>query len=453
MAETESHPGDPGPLTYGRVLALAAPIILANLAVPLLGIVDTAVIGHLGRAAPLAAIAIGSQIFNFLYWSMGFLRMGTTGLSAQADGADNDAEVRAVLLRSLLLGIAIGVLLVFGQRPIALAAAWAFETSPDVAAMAGEYFEIRIWGAPATMVTYVALGWFIGLRQTRIVLLLQVFLNGLNIVLDVLFVVGLGWGIRGVAVGTLISEWSAALLALGLIAWRLRRRRPDRNATSSLISRVFDPKAVVATIDVNRDIFVRTVLLIAAFAWFTRQGAKSGEVVLAANYVLHQFLAFSAFFLDGFAFSTEALVGQAVGAESRIRLNRAVRLTTVLGLATAAVTAAVFALAGPRIIDGLTTADDVQTIARAFLPYAVLHPLLGLWCFQLDGIFIGATRTADMRNTMIVSFVIYMVVWWLLWVPLGNHGLWIAFLVFFAARGITLGVRYPALVESVSSAP
>jgi len=453
MAESESRIADTGPLTYGRVLTLATPIIFANIAVPILGIVDTAVIGHLGRAAPLAAIAIGSQIFNFLYWSMGFLRMGTTGLSAQADGAGDTAEVVAVLLRSVLLGLAIGVLLVVGQRPIALAAARVFETGPDVAAMAREYFAIRIWGAPATMVTYVALGWFIGLRRTRVVLLLQVVLNGLNIVLDVLLVVGLGWGVRGVAMGTLISEWSAAVLAVGVIAWRLRRRWTGRLGAVSLTSRIFDPKAVVATIDVNRDIFVRTVLLIAAFVWFTRQGARSGDVVLAANHVLLQFLAFSAFFLDGFAFSTEALVGQAVGARSRSDLTLAVRLSTTLGLVTAAATAVVFTLAGPRIIDGLTTANGVRIAARSFLPYAVLHPLVGLWCFQLDGIFIGATRTADMRNTMIVSFGVYIAAWWVLWDPLGNHGLWIAFLVFFAARGITLGIRYPAVVESVSSSP
>ncbi len=451
MADVKHPGGDAGRLTYRRVTALALPIILANLAVPLLGIVDTAVIGHLGRVAPLAAIAIGSQIFNFLYWSMGFLRMGTTGLTAQAEGAGDQVEIIAVLVRSLLLGLAIGGLLVVAQRPIATAAAVVFETGPEVAGMTREYFLIRIFGAPATMATYVALGWFIGLRQTRVVLLLQVILNGLNIVLDVLFVVGLGWGVRGVALGTLISEWTAALLAVGLIAWRLRRRSPDPLAEASWMTRVFQPRALLATIDVNRDIFVRTVLLITAFAWFTREGARSGEVILAANHVLLQFLAFSAFFLDGFAFSTEALVGQAVGARSRSQLTRAVRLTTVLGLATAAVTAAVFALAGPRIIDGLTTAEAVRTTARTFLPYAVLHPLLGVWCFQLDGIFIGATRTADMRNTMIVSFAVYMAIWWLLWGPLGNHGLWIAFLVFFAARGITLGGRYPALVQSVSS--
>jgi len=427
-------------------VALASPIILANLAVPLLGIVDTAVIGHLGSVVPLAAIAIGSQIFNFLYWGMGFLRMGTTGLTAQADGAGEESEVRAVLVRSLLIGVAIGVGLVVIQRPVVAVAEFVFQSGPDVTEMAREYFLIRIWGAPATFASYVALGWFIGLRKTRVVMVLQVFLNSVNIILDVLFVVGFGWGVRGVALGTLISEWSAAALALALIAAQIRKRRVDRDC-GGWRDRVFDSRAVIATIDVNRDIFLRTVLLIAAFAWFTRQGARAGDVILAANHVLLQFLVLSAFFLDGFAFSTEALIGQAVGARSRQDVVRAVRLTTVLAAATAAATTIAFAIFGPAVIDRLATAPEVRSAARVFLIYAVFHPLVGVWCFQLDGIFIGATRTRDMRNAMVASFAIYIAAWWLLWDPLGNHGLWIALLLFFVARGVTLALRYPALVR------
>jgi MATE family multidrug resistance protein len=434
-------------LTYRRVVVLAAPIILANLAVPLLGLVDTAVIGNLGRAAPLAAIAIGSQVFNFLYWGMGFLRMGTTGLTAQADGGQNEAEVRAVLARSILLALAIGCVLVVTQRPVVAVSEAVFQSTPTVAAMAREYILIRIWGAPATLVSYVALGWFIGLQKTRIVLVIQIFLNTLNIVLDVLFVVGFGWAVPGVAVGTLISEWSAALLALALIGAQLRRRAVAGRVGEGWRSRVFDGRAVIETIDVNRDIFLRTVLLIAAFAWFTRQGALAGETILAANHVLLQFLTLSAFFLDGFAFSTEALVGQAVGSGSRSRLTRAVRLSTVMAVATAAVTSVLFAVLGGRIIDVLTSAEEVRTTAHVFLVYAVMHPLVGVWCFQLDGIFIGATQTADMRNTMVVSFAIYIAVWWALWGSLGNHGLWIALITFFVARGLTLAARYPSLVR------
>jgi MATE family multidrug resistance protein len=442
----------PDLLDYRRVMRIAWPIILANIAVPLLGVVDTAVIGHLGQTAPLGAIAIGAQIFSFLYWGLGFLRMGTTGLAAQADGAGDTAEVRATLGRALVIALGLAALLIALQRPLAAGAFMVFETSPEIERLARSYFSIRIWGAPATLVGYAVLGWLIGLRDSRSVLVLQVFLNALNIVLDVLFVVGFGWGVRGVATGTLISEWSAALLALAIVAFKLRSSGSLRGAAAVDLAALFRPRPLLATLRVNQDIFLRTVLLISAFAWFTRQGARAGDAVLAANHVLLQFLAFSAFFLDGFAFATEALVGQAVGRESRPQLRLAVRLSSVLAVATAAATTAAFALLGTSIIDALTNVGEVREVARRFLPYAVLHPVVGVWCFQLDGIFIGATRTADMRNAMIVSFCIYLGIWWLLWGPLQNHGLWIAFLVFFVARGVTLAVRYPALLRSVGEA-
>jgi MATE family multidrug resistance protein len=432
------------------VVGIAWPIILANAAVPLLGIVDTAVIGHLGSAAPLGAIAIGTQVFSFLYWSLGFLRMGTTGLTAQADGAGDHTEARAVLARALLIAATLGAALIAGQLLLAFGALVVFQTSTEIESLTREYFFIRIWGAPATLTSYALLGWFIGLRQTRLVLILQVFLNALNIVLDVLFVVGFGWGVRGVAAGTLISEWSAAVFGLGLVALHLRRRRVSAHKERLSLARVVRPKEMLNTLRVNQDIFIRTVLLIAAFAWFTRQGARAGDLVLAGNYVLLQFLTFSAFFLDGFAFSAEALVGQAVGQASRARLTRAVRLSTGLAAGTAVLTAVFFAIAGPRVIDALTNVGDVRDLARSFLPYAVLHPLIGVWCFQLDGIFIGATRTKDMRNAAIVSIVLYLAIWYLLWDPLGNHGLWIAFILFFAVRGVTLAARYPALLRTVA---
>jgi MATE family multidrug resistance protein len=442
----------PDRLEYRQVVRIAWPIVLANIAVPLLGVVDTAVIGHLGQTAPLGAIAIGAQIFSFLYWGLGFLRMGTTGLTAQADGAGDMAEVRASLGRALVIALALAALLIALQRPLAAGAFMVFEASDDIERLARSYFSIRIWGAPATLVGYAVLGWLIGLRDSRSVLVLQVFLNALNIVLDLLFVVGFGWGVRGVAVGTLISEWSAALLALALVTVKLRSSGLLRREPAIGLAGLLRPRPLLATLRVNQDIFLRTVLLISAFAWFTRQGARAGDTVLAANYVLLQFLAFSAFFLDGFAFAAEALVGQAVGRHSRSQLQHAVRLSSTLAVATAAATTLAFALLGTTIVDALTNVSEVREVARRFLPYAVLHPIVGVWCFQLDGIFIGATRTTDMRNAMIVSFAVYLGAWWLLWAPLENHGLWIAFLLFFVVRGVTLGVRYPALVRSFGDA-
>jgi len=442
----------PDRLDYRQVVRIAWPIILANIAVPLLGVVDTAVIGHLGQTAPLGAIAIGAQIFSFLYWGLGFLRMGTTGLTAQADGAGDETEVRASLGRALLIAVALAALLIALQRPLSAGAFVVFDTSDEIERLARSYFSIRIWGAPATLVGYAVLGWFIGLRDSRSVLVLQVFLNTLNIVLDLLFVVGFGWGVRGVAVGTLIAEWSAALLALALVTLRLRSRGSLRRAPAVSLASLLEPRPLLATLRVNQDIFLRTVLLISAFAWFTRQGARAGDTILAANHILLQFLAFSAFLLDGFAFAAEALVGQAVGRDSRPQLQRAVRLSSTLAITTAAATTVAFALLGTTIVDALTNVSAVRQAAQRFLPYAVLHPIVGVWCFQLDGIFIGATRTADMRNAMIVSFAAYLAVWWLLWAALENHGLWIAFLLFFVARGVTLGVRYPALLRSIEDA-
>jgi MATE family multidrug resistance protein len=444
-----NHDPEQAPLTHRRVIAIAWPIILANLAVPLLGIVDTAVVGHLGSAAPLGAIAIAAQVFSFLYWGLGFLRMGTTGLTAQADGARDAAEVAATLSRSLLIAVVLGIGLILARGPLGAAAFLVFRSSPEIERLASCYFFLRIWGAPATLIGYAVTGWFIGVRATRLVLVQQLFLNALNIGLDLLFVVGLGWGVRGVALGTLIAEWSAALLALGLVVvYRRRSGAPDQRSRTDL-SHVLQPRALLATLRVNRDIFLRTLLLIGAFAWFTRQGALAGEMILAANYVLLQLLTFSAFFLDGFAFAAEGLVGQAVGGRSRAGLRAAVRLSSHLAMATAATTALAFAVGGPWIIDGLTGVAEVREAARRFLPYAVLHPLVGWWCFQLDGVFIGATRTADMRNAMIISFLAYLGLWRLLWTPLGNHGLWISFILFFIIRGVTLAVRYGALLRSI----
>jgi len=431
-------------LTPRHILYLAWPIILANIAVPMLGVVDTAVIGHLGAAAPLGAIAIGAQIFSFIYWGMGFLRMGTTGLTAQAEGAADEAEVRAVLGRAVVLGVAVGCALVVLQLPLTAGALLLFPSTPEVEALVRGYVLIRIWGAPATMLSYAVIGWFIGLRETRVVMILQVFMNLLNMALDVVFVVGLGWGVRGVALGTLISEVTAAGLGVVAVILHLRHRsRPERPL------RIIEPGALGQMLLINQDIFLRTLLLISAFAWFTRQGARSGELVLAANHVLLQFLVFSAFFLDGFAFSTEALVGRAVGASDRQAVARTVRLTTALAVATSVLTSGVFAVLGPGIISALTDVEAVRKAALVYLWYAVLHPIVGVWCFQLDGIFIGATRSREMRNAMVVSFAIYIGVWWLLSGALGNHGLWLSFLVFFVVRGLTLGLYYPGLLRSV----
>jgi MATE family multidrug resistance protein len=436
------------PLTRRRVFMLAFPIVLANAAVPMLGIADTAVIGQLGDAVALGAIAVGSLIFNFIYWGFGFLRMGTTGLAAQAVGAGDGEELRAVLARALLLGGAIGLALIVLQWPLGLGAFTAIGASEAVTEQAKTYFAIRIWGAPAILAVYSMLGFFIGLGLTGRVLWLQLFMNGLNIVLNVLFVLGFGWGVAGVAWGTLIAEWAAVTLGLILILRTLNARRLAGDMARLTRARLLDAAALIRTLAVNRDIFIRTLLLILAFGWFTATGARLDDDILAANHVLLQFLAFSAFSLDGFAFAAESLVGQAVGARQRERFLRAIRLTTEFAAVTALALTLGFLVFGTPVIHALTTAEDVRAAAGAVLVYAALHPVIAVWCFQLDGIYIGATRTADLRNTMIAAFTAYLAAWWWLTPAYGNDGLWIAFLIFFAARGIAMTIRLPALIRA-----
>ncbi len=431
--------------TYGSVWKVAWPIIIANSATPLLGLVDTVIIGHLGAAAPLAAIAVGTLIFNFLYMGFGFLRMGTTGFTAQALGAGDEAEVRASVMRAGLLGGGIGLALIALQWPIAALAFPLLDAGPQVEPLARAYFFIRIWGAPAVLIHFALIGWFIGLQKTRWSLALQIWLNSVNILLDVLFVVGLEWGVAGVATGTLIAEISTVFLGLILVRRHTRRRKAPRRPLDPAF--LLAPAALRRILSVNGDIFIRTLCLIFAIAWFTAQGAREGETILAANYILLQFIVFSAFFLDGFAFAAEALVGSAIGAGERNHLTRAVTLSTHWAAATAALLTLGLAVFGAAIIDVLTTAEAVRAEARRFLPWAVAVPIVSVWCFQFDGIFIGATRTADMRNMMALSLAFYIAAWFVLAPVFGNHGLWAAFTLFFAVRGITLALRYPRLVN------
>ncbi|HZD25481.1 MAG TPA: MATE family efflux transporter [Alphaproteobacteria bacterium] len=436
------------PISHGRVWRIAGPIILSNLTVPLLGAVDTAVVGHLPKAWYLGAVAVGAMIFNFLYWAFGFLRMGTTGLTAQAYGAGDGGEVRANLARALVSAWAIGLAMVALQSPIGFLAFRLLEASPDVEAAGHVYFAIRIWSAPAALGGFALLGWFIGIQNTRVALAVQLFMNGLNISLDLLFVLVLGWGVAGVAAATVIAEYAGLLLGLWLAAVNLRRIG-GRFARAA----VLQADRLRRLFAVNRDIFLRSLCLIFASACFTAQGAKQGDVVLAANAVLQNFVQFLAFGLDGFAFAAEALIGGAIGARDRGLLRQAVRMTSLwaglCGLGYLAVYAAAYGL----IIGLLTGVPEVQAAARAYLPWVLVAPLIAVWSYQLDGIFIGATRTADMRNGMAISLAAFLAADWLLQPLWGNHGLWFAMALMWLVRALTLAVRYPALERAVVPAP
>ncbi len=432
----------PRTVTHRRVLKIALPIVLSNATVPILGAVDTGVVGQLGEAAPIGAVGIGAVILTAVYWIFGFLRMGTTGFVSQAEGAGDRAEIAALLTRVLIIGGLAGVALILLQRPIFAAGFALSPASAEVEALARDYMSIRIWSAPAPIALYGITGWLLAQERTRGVLVIQVIMNGTNILLDLWFVLGLGWGVQGVALATLISEISG--LCVGLWLCRAAFRVPEwRDWT-----RVLERARLVQMALVNSDILIRSLLLQAIFMGFLFVSARFGDVALAANQVLLQFLNITAYALDGFAFTAETIVGQALGARSALILRRGAVLTSIWAAGASVLFSLVFAVGGGNIIDIMTTAPEVRTAAREFLPWMVAAPILGVTAWMLDGIFIGATRSQDMRNMMIISFAIYVVCVAALVPHFENHGLWLAFNIAFVARGITLGLRYPALERS-----
>ncbi|WP_413221352.1 MATE family efflux transporter [Tritonibacter mobilis] len=435
-----------GPITHGRVLKIALPIVLSNATVPILGAVDTGVVGQLGEAAPIGAVGIGAVILSTIYWIFGFLRMGTTGLAAQARGAGDEAETGALLMRGLLLAGGAGLFFILAQALVFWGAFTLAPASAEVEGLARQYLEIRIWGAPATIGLYAVTGWLIAMERTRGVFLLQIWMNGLNIVLDLWFVLGLGWGVEGVATATLIAEWSGLALGLWLCGSAFAGDQWHDWA------RIFDRLRIKRMMQVNGDIMVRSVLLNLSFTTFLFLGADLGDVTLAANQVLIQLLQMTAFALDGFAFSAEALVGGAVGARNPARLRRAAIVSSYWGVGFSVALAMVFWWGGPALIDLMATAPQVRETARHYLIWVALAPLISVASFMFDGIYIGATWTRDMRIAMIQAVGIYVIAL-VIFVPvLGNHGLWLALMVLNIARAATLAARYPRLEASVASA-
>jgi len=430
-------------VTHRRVLAVALPIVLSNATVPILGAVDTGVVGQLGEAAPIGAVGIGAIVLAALYWIFGFLRMGTTGFAAQALGRGDMEEGAAILTRGLVIGMAGGLAIVMAQVPLFWGAFRVSPASAEVEALARSYMGIRVWSAPALISLYAITGWLIAAERTRGVFAIQILMNGLNVALDLWFVLGLGWGVPGVAAATFVAEWSG--LAFGL--WLCR----DAFATPAWRdrARILDPARLRRFAQVNGDILLRSLMLQAIFVSFLLTGARFGDVTLAANQILLQFLEITAYAMDGFAFAAEAIVGGALGRARRDLFRRGAVVSSVWGALTGGALAVLFLLAGGWVIDVMTTAPLVRSEARGFLPYMVAAPILGCAAWMLDGIFIGATRTGDMRNMMALSFAVYVAAALALVPTLGNHGLWLAFLTSFVARGVTLGWRYPALERSI----
>jgi multidrug resistance protein, MATE family len=433
-------------LSRREVFQQAWPIILANATVPLLSLVDTAVIGNTGSAVDLGAVALGGLVFNFIHVGLNFLRMSTTGFVAQAAGASDAFEVRAVYARGLCVAALIGLSLVLLKHPVTGLALQLLHGSSHVEESARSYVQLRLWAAPAGLCTHVVRGVLIGLGQSRVLLWLEGSINAVNLACNLWFVGVLRWGANGVALGTALAEWFGLALALWLARAALRAW-PAPGAWSR--HSILDGAKLRVLFQANADILVRTVLLLFGFAVFTDYGARFGDVVLAANHVLLQFISFCAFFLDGYANVAESLVGAALGAGKRRAFDVAVRRSSELAVANALFLAlGLFAL-GPSLIRVLTTLPEVRSAAIAQLPLAALYIALSVAAFQLDGIFIGATRTRDMRNASIASCGVFVLAAHLGTAWLGNQGLWLAFLLFVIARALTLGAYYPGLRRAI----
>ena len=423
---------------------MAGPIILANISVPLLGAVDTAVVGHLPEVYYIGAVAIGAMLFNFIYHLFNCLRMGTTGPTAQARGAGNYSEVRAMIGRALLLAGVIGATVVALQLPIIGIAFWLIDASPEVKHYAREYFLIRIWALPAVLCTYAIIGWFYGLGNARTPLVVQIFTNALNIVLAFLFVFGYDWGVPGVAAATLIAEYAGLLLG----AWCVRRTLrtlPQAGLRAPLLDRA----KLIRMVSINTDIVLRTICVVSVLGFFMGKSAELGDVTLAANQVLHHFLVFTSFALDGFAHAAEAILGEAFGRRNREAFQRGMRAVFLWAGIVGALNVLVYAVAGHAVIALMTGIPEVRAAAAGYLPWPVLMPLISVWAYTYDGVYLAATHTKAMRNTVIVSFGVFLVLLYTLMPFYGNAGLWIAVTGFLGCRGLLLHLLFPQLMRTI----
>ena len=385
-------------ITHKRILTISVPIILSNITIPLLGLVDTAVIGQLGQIVPIGAVGIGSIIISAIYWIFGFLRMGTTGLTAQAVGKRDHGEIIALFSRALLVGIIGGFILILFKDFIFWSAFKISPASSEVESLAYKYMKIRIYSAPAAISIFGILGWLIAREKTRMVLFLQLWMNGTNILLDILFVIGFGWGVEGVAIATVFAEISAFFIGLYIC----------RSAFVGSLWRsyqlVMNKEKLINMYKVNFDILVRSLLLQAAFLTFMFFSSNLDNTTLAANQILLQFLMMTSYALDGFAFSAEALVGQAVGAKSANSLRKISLMTLFWGFVAAFLMSLFYFFFGENLIVVMTKSLELQLFTQKYLFWMIIAPILAFPAFILDGIFIGATRTKDMRNGMAISF-------------------------------------------------
>ena len=423
---------------------MAWPIILGNITVPLLGAVDTAVVGHLPEPYYIGAVAIGAMLFNYIYHLFNCLRMGTTGPTAQARGAGDHAEVRMMIARALLLAGVIGGAVIVLQLPIIRFALWVINASAQVEHYAREYFLIRVWAMPAVLGSYAIMGWLYGLRNVRTPLLIQVSVNILNIVLALVFVFVFHWDVPGVAAASLIAEYAGFVLGL-ISVRRIVRELPDDGRRARLL----DPVQLRRMVTINGDIVLRTICVVSVLGFFMAKSAELGDVQLAANQVLHHFLIFTSYALDGVAYAAETILGESVGRRDRAAFLRDMRVVFLWSGVVGVINIAIYAVAGPALIALMTSIPEVRAAAESHLWWPVLMPLASVWAYTYDGVYLAATRTRIMRNTVMASFALFLIVLYTLMPLIGNAGLWVAVMGFLAGRGVLLHVFFPRVLRTI----
>lgn len=428
--------------TNREMWRIAAPMILSNISVPLLGMVDTGVMGHLESPAYLGAVAIGGTIFTFIYLGMNFLRMGTTGIAAQRFGADDFDGLRVVLGQAVIVSLAIAITIIVLQVPVGRFGLFLLGGDAETQVHAATYFSIRVWSAPGTLANYVLIGWFLGLQNARVPLAVFLTINFTNIVLDLLFVLVLGMKVEGVALASVIAEYAGLGVGLAFAASALRKHTGYWD-----FSRLTRLAAYAKFFSVNANLFIRTIALLFTFGFITAQGARLGPAILAANAVLINFQNLTSLGLDGIAQAAEAMVGKAVGKEDKAALEATVILTLKWSLLFAAGFTVLYLVTGPLIVGLLTDLPDVRATAFVYLPWLIASPLVAVWCFLYDGVYVGMTRSREMRDIMLVSTFLVFLPLWFVTQSFGNHGLWFAFLAFLAARGIGMHLGYRRMLQ------
>lgn len=432
----------PDPYSHRAIRRIALPMIISSVTAPLLGMVDTAVMGHLDDAAYLGAVAAGATVFSVVFMGLNFLRMGTTGITAQAFGAGDRDTMRTALGQPVIAALLLAMLILAIQQPLLDSALRLLAPSEGVGGLMQTYFSIRIWSAPATLVNFALIGWLIGMQNARGPLVIMLVTNVTNAVLDLFFVLVLGMTADGVALATVIAELCGIIVAVWFVRRELASYPGDWRRAEFL-----NPGSYRRLFHVNASLFLRTMALMFVFAFITAQGARMGDIILATNALLMNFQLFLSFALDGIAYAAEALTGKAVGARDRAGLRRAVRRTLRWSLGFATVFCVVYAVAGQTIIGMLTSIDDLRTTAGQFLPWLIVSPLISVWSFLYDGVYVGATRTREMMIVMVGSALLVFLPTWLATGMLGNHGLWLAFTAFMLARGVGMHVWFRRMID------